>query len=186
MGLFHLSYERNLRALLQGIAEFEARHPEIKVTMTCRCEHIRPHVWEGLKPVTVLPYAGERQVEKDMDEADLLYMPMPFGSEHENFARYSVSTKMVTYIGSGLPIFYHGPATSAAYAILSRNNAALFGNTLEPDDVASALTNVTSQPPDDLVRNAQALAQREFMLADQTRRFWGTMERSLERTGPAQ
>ncbi len=180
MGLFHLSYERNLRAFLEGVRQFEAQHPEIEVSMTCRCAHIRPHVWEDLKAVTVLPYAGERQVEQDMEEADLLYMPMPFGSEHENFARYSVSTKMVTYLGSSLPILYHGPATSAAFEILNRNKAAILVNTLEPAEIAAALTDLTSRPRGEVVENARGLAQREFMLADQTQRFWGTVQRRLE------
>ena len=60
-----------------------------------------------------------------MESADLLYMPMPFGEAHEKFARYSLSTKMVTYAGSGVPILYHGPATSAAFDLLKRNDAAI-------------------------------------------------------------
>ncbi len=179
MGLFHLSYERNLRAFLEGVRQFEAQHPQIKVTMTCRCGHIRPHVWADLKPVTVLPYAGERQVEQDMEQSDLLYMPMPFGVEHENFARYSVSTKMVTYLGSGLPILYHGPASSAAFEILNRSKAAIFANTLDPFEIAATLTSVTSDSSQEVVTNARRLAQSEFMLADQTQRFWGTMQRRL-------
>jgi glycosyltransferase involved in cell wall biosynthesis len=180
MGLFHLTYERNLRALLQAVRQFEAQYPRINVTMTCRCAYIRPRVWQGLKAVSVLPYAGEERVEKDMQEADLLYMPIPFGSEHENFARYSVSTKMVTYIGSGLPILYHGPATSAAFEILNRNKAAFFVNTLEPADIAAALAHATSPSSGEVVQNALSLAQREFMLADQTQRFWGAVRRCLE------
>lgn len=180
MGLFHLSYERNLRAFLEGVRAFETQHPGIQVSVTCRCEHIRPHVWQDVKAITVLPYAGERQIEKDMESADLLYMPMPFGSEHENFARYSVSTKMVTYIGSGLPIFYHGPASSAAFEILHRNKAAIFVNTLVPAEIAKTLSEVISAPPAQVVENALSLARREFMLADQTKRFWSTIGNSLK------
>jgi len=114
-----------------------------------------------------------------MEEADLLYMPMPFGREHESFARYSVSTKMVTYIGSGLPILYHGPATSAAFEILHRNKAAIFVNTLEPAEIAQALADLTTRMCSDVVENARALAEREFMLTDQARRFWGTIQRCV-------
>ena len=65
------------------------------------------------------------QIERDLENADLLYMPIPFGKEHENFARYSVSTKMVTYAGTGIPILYHGPTNSAAFGILGGNKAAI-------------------------------------------------------------
>ncbi len=41
MGLFHMVYEPNLRALLDGIKIFEREHPSINVRLTCRCEHIR-------------------------------------------------------------------------------------------------------------------------------------------------
>ena len=128
MGLFHMVYERNLRALLDGLKIFEREHPSISVQVTCRCEHIRPQVLDGTKAVTVLPFASEAQVAKDMESADLLYMPLPFGEAYEKFARYSLSTKMVTYAGSGVPILYHGPATSAAYDLLHQNNAAILAH----------------------------------------------------------
>ena len=136
MGLFHMVYERNLRALLDGLKIFERQHPSINVQVTCRCEHIRAQVLDGTKAVTVLPFASEAQVSKDMESADLLYMPLPFGEAYEKFARYSLSTKMVTYAGSGVPILYHGPATSAAYDLLNKNNAAIFLTTLEPEEIA--------------------------------------------------
>ena len=54
MGLFHMVYERNFRALLDGLKIFERQHPSIRVQVTCRCEHIRAQVLEGTKAVTVL------------------------------------------------------------------------------------------------------------------------------------
>jgi glycosyltransferase involved in cell wall biosynthesis len=179
MGLFHMVYERNLRALLDGLAIFEREHPSIRVRLTCRCEHIRPQVLEGAKGVSVLPFASEAQVRQDMESADLLYMPIPFGEAYEKFARYSLSTKMVTYAGSGVPILYHGPAASAAYDLLSKNNAAILLTTLEPAEIAAALFGLTRQKRMDIATNALALAQREFMLADQTRKFWEAISNAL-------
>ena len=182
MGLFHMVYERNFRALLDGLKIFERQHPSISVQVTCRCEHIRAQVLEGTKTVTVLPFASEAQVSKDMESADLLYMPLPFGEAYEKFARYSLSTKMVTYAGSGLPILYHGPATSAAYDLLHQNNAAIFLTTLEPEEIARALSGLTRQARADVAVNALALAGREFMLADQTRKFWDGFTSALPRS----
>lgn len=179
MGLFHLGYEANFRALLQGLHIFEERNPGLTTTVTCRCEYIRPRVWKDIKHVNVLPFASEAQIERDMEEADLLYMPMPFGQEHENFARYSVSTKMVTYVGSGLPILYHGPTTSAAFDLLRKNNAAIFLTSVNPEEIARSLAELTSAKREDVVRNALDLARREFMLADQTQKFWGTISECL-------
>jgi glycosyltransferase involved in cell wall biosynthesis len=179
MGLFHMGYEQNLRALLDGIARFERAHPPANVRVTCRCEHIRAQVLDGAKGVTVLPFANEAQVRVDMETADLLYLPMPFGAAHEKFARYSLSTKMVTYAGSGVPILYHGPATSAAFDLLNRNEAAVFVTSLEPSEIAAAFSGLTAQRRAEVSASALALAEREFMLVDQTRKFWGAFSKNL-------
>ncbi len=180
MGLFHLDYEFNLRAFLEALNIFEREHPGATTSMTCRCEYIRPHVWKGIKQINVLPFADEAQIQRDMQSADLLYMPMPFGPEHENFARYSVSTKMVTYVGSGIPIIYHGPTASAAFDLLHRNRAAIFLNTLDPSEIAKSLAQMTAAQCSEVATNAGLMARREFMLADQTQEFWGTICRNVE------
>jgi glycosyltransferase involved in cell wall biosynthesis len=179
MGLFHLAYERNFRAFLEALNILE-RQTSITTSVACRCEYIRPHVWKDIKPVNVLPFAGEEQVQCDMQKADLLYMPMPFGPEHENFARFSVSTKMVTYVGSGIPIVYHGPTDSAAFDLLQRNNAAIFLPTLDPAEVAESLAQLTDGRCAEVATNAGELARREFMLADQTHKFWDTISQFIE------
>lgn len=179
MGLFHLGYEQNFRAFLEGLRIFERQHPGVKTTVTCRCEYIRPHVWKDLKAVKILPYADETQIHRDMEDVDLLYMPMPFGEEHENFTRYSVSTKMVTYLGSGLPILYHGPTTSAAFELLNRHQAAILFTGLDSSQIAKSLGEIDRAMCDTVVRNALELARREFMLSDQTRKFWDTIGRCL-------
>jgi glycosyltransferase involved in cell wall biosynthesis len=179
MGLFHIGYEANFRAFLQGLRIFEEQHAQLQVNVTCRCAHIRPHVWKDVKPVKILPYADEAQVQEDMKTADFLYMPMVFGREHENFARFSVSTKMVTYIGSGIPILYHGPTNSAAFDLLHRHQAAIFLTSLDAGEIATQLSNLTETDRMRAVENALALARREFMLTDQTQKFWGTICRRL-------
>lgn len=179
MGLFHLAYESNFRAFLEALRILE-RQTSITTSVTCRCEYIRPHVWKDVKPVNVLPFAGEEQIHRDMQKADLLYMPMPFGAEHESFARFSVSTKMVTYAGSGIPIIYHGPTDSAAFDLLQRNDAAIFLPTLDSAAIAESLAQLTDRRCADAATNASRLARREFMLADQIRKFWGTISRFIE------
>ena len=179
MGLFHMAYERNLRALLDAVAIVEREQPDFAIRVTLRCEHVRPQVIAGARQVTVLPFADETQVQRDLEHADLLYMPIPFGEEHENFARYSLSTKMVTYVGSGVPLMYHGPTTSAAYRLLSEHRAAITLPTLDPREIASVLSEQNGDARREVAMNALALAEREFMLADQTRKFWSTITHSL-------
>jgi hypothetical protein len=121
--------------------------------------------------VSVLPFAPEAEVERDMLTADLLYQPMPFQAHARPFNRFSMSTKMITYLGSGLPIFYHGPDDAAACKLLTRRDAAAICNTLDPEDIAKQLLDGAARR-ESIVKNALALARSEFMLAEQQRRFW--------------
>jgi hypothetical protein len=109
-------------------------------------------------------------------------MPIPFGEAYENFARYSLSTKMVTYAGSGVPILYHGPAASAAYELLHKNDAAILLPTLDPEEIAAALAGLTREKRVNIATNALALAEREFMLVEQTRKFWEAFSSALPPT----
>lgn len=179
MGLFHVGYETNLRVLLKGLSILERDHPAMAIHVSCRCEHIRPQVLTGFKNVSVLPFANEGQIKIDLETADLLYMPMPFGAAHEKFGRFSLSTKMVTYAGSGIPILYHGPVASAAFDLLHNNNAAIFVTSLVPEEMAKALAELTVQKRKEVASNALALAERDFMLDDQARKFWGTVANVL-------
>ena len=179
MGLFHLAYERNLRALLDGISLFRQHNSAFSVQIRCRCEYIRSHVFKDGDEVEVLPFATEAQIERDLEESDLLYLPMPFGSEHESFARYSISTKMVTYVGSGVPILYHGPTTSAAFDLLDRHRAAIFVTTLDANAIAVGLQIVADGGGAEISANAMELARHQFILADQTKRFWGTVSKAM-------
>jgi hypothetical protein len=88
----------------------------------------------------------------------------------------------VTYAGSGVPILYHGPANSAAYDLLDRNKAAVLLTSLAPDEIAQVLAGLTGQARADIAMNALALAEREFMLLDQARKFWGAFSRTLSPT----
>ena len=86
---------------------------------------------------------------------------------------------MVTYAGSGVPILYHGPATSAAYDLLNRHNAAILLTSLVPEEIAETLVRTTEETRGEIARNALALARRDFMLIDQTRRFWGAFAKTV-------
>jgi hypothetical protein len=76
---------------------------------------------------------------------------------------------------------YHGPATSAAFDLLKRNNAAIFATSLAPEEIAKTLSGLTAQRRAEIAVNALALAGRQFMLADQARKFWGAFSSALSR-----
>jgi hypothetical protein len=179
MGLFHLRYQPNLRALLDALKQLRQKHPDWDISMTLRCGKIFGKVESDDVAVTVLPFASEAEVAKDMLQADLLYQPLPFGAEAANFGKLSLSTKLVTYLGSGLPILYHGPADAAACTLLRSRDAGVTCTTLDPAQIARDIEESMARR-EAIVSNALRLAHERFMLADQQRRFWGPIRAALE------
>lgn len=168
-GAAHLSYKANMLALTQALNAVQAAHPSWNVSLTCRGS-----AWpqEGATfTIKSLGWGSEQEVASDLDEADLLYLPLPFEKEFAAFSRYSLSTKMVTYLGSGLPILYHGPGEAAAAELLKEHEAAVMAYTLEPPSIADSIATLPSQRQK-IVCNALKLASRQFMLCDQREIFW--------------
>ena len=182
MGLFHLEYEENLRILLPALAQLRHAEEFGKVSITLRCGGLRPTLIAGYEDfVHVLPIGSEIDVQSDLEQADLLYLPLPFETKYDPFVRFSLSTKMVTYIGSGIPIFYHGPPNSALHELLSEHQAALLSATRDPHVLAEALQQYVDLPETGLneAANALKLAKTKFMLSDIRQRFWDAIKHSL-------
>jgi hypothetical protein len=171
MGLFHNTYSQNLRALLDALKIVRSRKPDWEISVTCRCGSISLTTYQDDVPIKILPFAPEAEVEKDLESADLLYQPMAFQEQARAFARFSMSTKMITYLGSGLPIFYHGPEDSAAGKLLARHQAAVVCTTLDPEAIATQLLEAVTRC-EAIVNNALTLARSQFLLAEQQRKFW--------------
>lgn len=178
MGLFHIAYEENLRVLLQAIGRAQTAQPAARISVTLRCGQISARDIRQSANVRILPFGSETDVARDLEEADLLYLPLPFGANFEPFVRLSLSTKLVTYLGSGLPILYHGPQFAAVADLLARHDAALVETTLDADSLAAQLIGFQREPA--LVRqktmNALALARRDFALEAQRDRFWNAIK----------
>jgi glycosyltransferase involved in cell wall biosynthesis len=175
MGLFHLEYEPNLRALARSLRELQ--RDDFPVSLDMRCGGLRRSILDEANFIRVLPFADEDQIERDLREADLLYLPLPFDGAHAPFVRFSLSTKLVTYLGSGIPILFHGPAQSAVGELLAENRAALFCHSIEPNHLTTALCHLMDDPAagDDVVLRALALARAKFSLPEIREKFWSTI-----------
>lgn len=179
MGLFHYSYNANLRSVLDAMAIVRSSHPEWDISVTCRSNSISCPLMNGDVPVHVLPFASEGELEKDMLSADLLYQPLPMAEFAAKFAKFSLSTKMITYLGSGLPILYHGPEDAAAFRLLERHHAAQLCTTLDPHVIACNLLDALSQR-ESIVANALKLARSQFMLKNQQQKFWQPLSEAAD------
>jgi hypothetical protein len=170
-GLFHLAYGENLRALLLALESMTGSSP---TNVTFRSGALPGVDTHSTVPVTVLPFGSERDVASDLNDADLLYLPMPFQSAHSDFVHFSLSTKLVTYLGSGRPILYHGPPYGAAFRLLQSNEAAIMLTSLRPDVLQGQLEAALSSSLH-ITENALRLARSRFRIGDQRDRFWSSV-----------
>lgn len=177
MGLFHQSYQDNLRALLAAQTIIHEQAGTTRLRIRLRCGSIPAGLVTAQSDVEILPFSTQEQVLRDMEEADLLYLPLPFGDEHGDFVRYSLSTKMVTYLGSGRPILLHAPADSAAAELLLRERAAVHAPSNTPTELAGVIGAILSSPESmqESVSNALRLAQTHFDVKEVHSRFWSAV-----------
>lgn len=177
MGSVHLTYERNFLAIVRALDNIQRNRPDLNVEFVVRGG--MPFKLPDLSfPVTTLGWGIQEDIDADMESASMLYFPLPFKPEYQKFTRYSLSTKMITYLGSGLPILYHGPKDAAACELLGSHNAAFLALSDNPDQVARCLQDVDNTP--DIVRNALALGRSEFQLETQRHHLWSTLDTLIQ------
>jgi hypothetical protein len=171
MGLFHFTYGENLRALTQALALIKKEQPALDLQLVMRCGGFQAGIDEAF-PARVLPFADHSKVVEDMETADLLYMPLPFGKDHEGFTRFSLSTKMISYLASGVPILFHGPPDSAAAHLLEKHRAAVVTTSLDPAEIAAAVrAAIVPQTRQEIVENSLRFARTAFPMEELRRRF---------------
>jgi Glycosyltransferase Family 4 len=174
-GLFHRAYIPNFNSLFEAIEGFRTQGPK---SVTCRCGAIPDEVRRRGVRTLVAPFAPEAQVVADLEESNILYLPLPFGERYQDFGRLSLSTKLITYVASGRPILYHGPSDTAAFHLLQRSRAAALATDPNPGAIARALSEIRDRGGE-FVENALALADREFRVETQRDRFWSAIDASL-------
>ena len=177
-GGLNVPYEPNFLALQSALKRFSEERSESEVRLIARGGRRLKGEDTSAPPIEVRPFASQEEVLKDLDEVDVLYLPLSIEAKYANFAKFSLSTKMITYLGSGLPIFYHGPEDSAAYRLLQRNDACLACFSNDPAEIAAVLESLP-QHRERIVHNAIALAQREFQIKKIRERFWSRIDASV-------
>jgi hypothetical protein len=175
MGLLHISYEPNFVALQKALRIISEENPGLDVSLTLRGGTLPEEALVAPELVRTLPFGNESQVRLDLKNADLLYQPLSLEAAHRAMSAYSLSTKMITYLGSGLPIFFHGPSDSAAGKLLKRSRAAFVCDSVDPAEIGRDLMKSVSVERDQVVLSALNLATKQFRLSDVRERFWNVM-----------
>lgn len=173
-GAVNVPYEPNFRALQHALKLYQKQHPGDAVRMVLRGG--RHFEWEdsSAPKIEVRPFGTPQEVAADLQDADILYLPLSIDARYSNFAKFSLSTKMVAYLGAGLPIFYHGPRESAAVRLLRDAGACVGCSSNDVADLLAVLDKCIKQR-DVTTLNALRLANERFRLEPIRERFWGTI-----------
>ncbi|WP_158993203.1 hypothetical protein [Mucilaginibacter sp. L196] len=109
------------------------------------------------------------ELRNELNSASILYLPIKFTVP--DFYLYSLSTKMIGYLGASGSILYHGPDDSAACKLLKSSKAAVCCNSLNVDDLTIAIEELIDNSQQ-FSRNAKELAKSKFDMEKIKERFW--------------
>lgn len=166
-GLLHISYLPLFKVFSEALNDLSDQY---KFKLTLRGTQDVDFLNNKKFKVEYLPVTMDSELlKKELDEADILYLPIKFTVPE--FYKYSLSTKMVGYLGGSGSILYHGPFDSAACNLLKENEAAVSCITLEKDDMIESIKELIINGKEKSV-NAKALIEKMFLLNDIQQKFW--------------
>ena len=138
-GLLHIDYYPLFQALADALDLLVLQKKHIKLIL------------RGTQPLGFLSersfeveyrkdFVSDQEIKTEMDAASILYLPIKF--TEPNFYLYSLSTKMIGYLGASGTILYHGPGNSAAAKLLNASSAGICCDSLDPADVLRSLEEI--------------------------------------------
>ena len=178
MGMFNNIYIPNFVAVTQALGDQDLyKRIGKRPSLMLRAYGIKLSDYPSNELIQILPTGSHEVVEAEIRGMKFLYLPLPFGSKATNLCKFSMSTKMVTYLSSGVPIIYHGPADSAAGTYLAKNRAAFQINSTDHEEIIKVLSEayLTTARSVEISQNAMACARRDFDADDLKRRFWNAV-----------
>jgi glycosyltransferase involved in cell wall biosynthesis len=167
-GLLHLDYQPLFRVLADGLDMLSAEGKNIKLLLrgTQRLDFLENRKFSTeYKPLIV----DNKVLKEELDSATILYFPMKYTDPE--FYKYSLSTKMVGYLGAPGTILYHGPADCGACLLLKNHQAALVCENLVAADLAQKI-KASREERLSFSKNGKQLASSQFNIANIRKRFW--------------
>jgi hypothetical protein len=176
-GLLHIEYIPLFKALAYALDILSKKGLSFKLVLrgTQQLSLLNNRFFE----IEYLPMVlDDAELKKDLDAATILYLPIKFVDP--DFYMYSLSTKMVGYLGASGSTLYHGPADSAACNLLRETQSAVCCNSLNPDELVASLLQLVEGNTGVSV-NAKQLAHTMFNLTQIQDRFWQQDNQILNR-----
>ncbi len=167
-GLLHIDYVPLFKTLADALDNLATSGLSFKLLLrgTQNIDFLNNRSFEvEYKAVTL----NDAELKNELNAASVLYLPIKF--TRPDFYLYSLSTKMVGYLGGGGTILYHGPEDSAASKLLKQYNAAASCNSLNADEMAQTVLSLV-ETGSTLSYNAKKLAEAKFNMLHLQARFW--------------
>jgi hypothetical protein len=167
-GLLHIEYLDLFKTMADTLDVLTKQGYSFKVVLrgTQRLNFMKDRDFEiEYRPVVL----DDQELKKDLDAASILYLPIKFVTP--DFYLYSLSTKMVGYLGASGSMLYHGPGDSAACHLLQQSAAAVCCTSINTDDLAKSILSLV-EGTTNVSANAKKLAQNQFNLKLIQDRFW--------------
>lgn len=115
-------------------------------------------------------FVSDAAISQELNEADILYLPIKF--TNAAFYLYSLSTKMIGYLGAAGKILYHGPADSAACHLLQQHKAAVCCTTENAGDMIEKICSALADDSVGISKQAKQLARSHFSMTEIQKKFW--------------
>jgi hypothetical protein len=167
-GLLHINYLPLFKVLANSLDVLSQEGLKIKLVL--RGTQFVDFLDQRSFEIEYRPFSIDyNELKQELDLATIMYLPIKF--EPADFYLYSLSTKMVGYLGASGSILYHGPANSAASNLLKQSRAAIGCYTLDTQDMLESLRNILKEDCK-VSYNAKNLAKNHFNLQKIKERFW--------------
>ena len=93
-------------------------------------------------PIEFLGWKSAKDSIELMSQVDLLYLPYWFDEKYASVVRLCFPNKLVTYLASGRPIFFHGPKDSSPVRFLNKYKAGICCHSMKEDDIINSLIQI--------------------------------------------
>ncbi|MBD2753313.1 glycosyltransferase family protein [Spirosoma validum] len=167
-GLLHIDYVPLFQVLFHALNELSTMGYRFNLILR-GTQHITFPKKE-LFSIVYKPFTlNEEELKEEMHKADILYLPIKFSDNY--FYQYSLSTKMIGYLGAPGAILYHGPEDSAANFLLSTSDSAIGCHNLDSQTLLKKILLLIDNNLS-IISNAKHIAINRFSMDKIKNLFW--------------
>jgi len=109
-------------------------------------------------------YKTQEELFKILNDCDIQYCPYIINEKFKDVSKYSFPSKVVTYLATNRPIFYHGPSYSSPAKLVVKNNIGIICESLATADILKGLNSIlsTKESYTQMQKNMQKVYANEF------------------------